>query len=455
MKKRGISVDQSDESLGLINNEYGNVTTLVEKVKKLEEENERLKKKETNFMQDAMTKRRQFGQLTPYGNRSISLVLQSYLNSLQKYGGNLKLEFDKGNVNFEDICRDPNFTMANMSFEENEVSSSLSSTGSFSQVGIPHSGRDPLNSIQDCITSNEQQCKKLVMQINSTPILPANFTDYPNTTHEKLMQENYESFLTIREKSRNIESINEESVSLVHAIIKTIAEKSVLCGHYSSIIDAVKPLIESHTALSNKQNQNMAIARVLFAIIASFGSNLLRPQPVIDMKNYVKQSCVYQDNMMPLSVSEKEMSTTQTSSVKKKSKRKKSYKTQQTSSTFNNNVSSVKSINQTDFLVHSHQYELLAGLELTLEIGETIGIKREHLTSPITIIKDNLAAIQSMLKDNIDSFNDWKTERLLQIHESSKVTLRKQFQSQKVQTDLMQLKDAAFQADEEREKKKH
>jgi hypothetical protein len=271
LKKRNLSVDQSDESLGAIQREFGSVHELITLVRNLERENEELRNNECWYMQDAFTKRRNYYQLTNTGTRCVIPILQAALSDGWKYGRSLGFELETPRSGaFDDIARDTNFLAAGRQFfEENDVDSSA--TSSMRDLSKCDS---PIDSLMTMCNHLEATCSKLVADPGR--VLPVDFPEFPSSPVDLMIKANADLFISIRKKSIIVDRAQEESFVLTKNILKALVEKHCYEETCSSLLYDLRELGRLQWMIVFNEHHNRCVVATMNMLICHLGLLLLR-----------------------------------------------------------------------------------------------------------------------------------------------------------------------------------
>lgn len=413
LKKRALSIDKSNECIGTVNKKYKSISNLIELTKILQEENKQLKNFEKSYIQDPLTKRQLFARLSPYGNQSMIITLQSTIQNYYQFSKNLNatLPMNEGQ-NFESVCTDQEFKQKELSFK----------TESSEHTLVPL--EEAFEQLQD------QYDKMNSSEILSCQLIPHNFIEISTSRLDKLIKSNAE----LLDNMRKIHLRYENAINGISDITKqmmnmlTEKRKSECLIAYSE--SKLKNLTNDHIKLINDQYQNRAKLKTLENLISTAGISL------ISQPNQIIKTAVM-DHL------DLDQSTTSTTDNKKR--KQSMLKIKQTSEIKNCS-------NNLNLLCNQSPNILFEGLEIAFQITdfERSRQKSDYLTN----LKSSLSELKNSFSSSINNMEDFLKNQLNLLKTANTINLRKELVDEEINTNLTTKTDNYCQTEDLNSKKK-
>ncbi|OHT14539.1 hypothetical protein TRFO_15077 [Tritrichomonas foetus] len=438
LKKRALSVDQSDESIGKIHKEFTSVSNLIEVAKKLEEENAKLKKFEKTYILDSMTKRRPFAHLSHLGNQSMVLILQSIIDSVYSFSNDLKQPLSKKEgQNFTLVCNDPGFNDEEISFETES--------------------NDPTSSsFEEAFEVAQSQYEKLKHSEGlKCQLLPPEFPDFPTAQADKLVKNNADYCEKLRLIQNNFDNFQKEIIEMTKQIISLIDEKRKYEKELSLVISKYKSLKDDHFKIMNMTFNNRETIKTLEKIISISGISLIsEPNPIIEAE--ILKNASTSGSTSTFSLNE------QASSLHKKKRKTQTKQISMTKIETLKGSKSIQSINQInlknhrnkalDILCSSSNDQILAGLEMAMNISDID--QERHPTSFMKSLKMNIQTLKNDFALTLNDLDEFMKSSIFILKSSNAKVLRKRYINKEIQVRLQMRQEKGLQIDENDCKKK-
>lgn len=283
LKKRSVNVDQSDDSIRMINKKYGSVAELVRYQDQLMEENERLKQTERGFMEDSLTKRRPLASSSLTGTRLIVTVLQTYLESVYEFGDKLSGKITRETANhFDESCNDKTFADATKLQFENHEGQLV--TGSPEEVTA---------ALEEAFVVVKAKLEALIEENRSCAIArPIDAAENTLGPAEALMNQCSELFAGIRKKQETIDVITGETAVLAQKVISVIRDGRKYTSEYSKALFKYRDLRAAHARLTVNEFSNRTLVETLNACASSLGLPLVTDKFDEDLDAFIRKHCV-------------------------------------------------------------------------------------------------------------------------------------------------------------------
>jgi len=282
-KKRLLIVEQSQESTDVVLRDYGSINDLISKVKELEDENRNLKDTEKSYVHDALTRRRQFSTLTGRSSREFVSIYRSFIDTdksiLDRYSSNgFDIpQIENPQINFDKVCRDPQFDIAPDHFEVNEFGNTVEPE-ILEPVVHSNDPQDQINGFKKIIDSSSTIIDKLQDEIKSMRshinVVPKNSVSSPNRI-SRLNEANDELFARISRVSALLETNIKEIQKEEEKLAKVTQEKKNYSIIYADMLGKYKGLLDTHTLLLKRRAINKENLTVLYSLVSSMGNYLL------------------------------------------------------------------------------------------------------------------------------------------------------------------------------------
>jgi hypothetical protein len=405
LKKRVISVDQSERVVAEIQKKFNSIQNLADLARRLETENSQLRESERGFIADALTRRRPLTRVSPFGSRSIVPVLQASVDDLCQYGAWLEWHLSAGTrPDFDSVCGDCAFSLQTALNFDDEIKPGLSPE----QV---------LDALQELVAQTDTASMKILPQPSACP----DFAPPGPAPLEVLQRQNNECFLALRSCQTLVDRLQSESVSVVRAILSAITERRRYQYRRARLLKSYRMLQDPHIDLFDRISLNTSITTSLQAISCLFGRLLVDGLDDPDLDDIVLKNCV---------VVEKPPTPPQPSPKKK---RRRAHGTRaQSRQSF--------PVGPLDLLVHAPRYAFIAALELaTTAIGQRKPVIIPAITERLIDLRTDLARV-------IAGIDGWERENIGQIRELSDRMLRREHADKDIQAVLLQRQGQEVQA---------
>lgn len=405
LNKKALSVDKSEECIEPIIKEFKSISNLIECHKALENENKQLRDFEKVHIQDPMTKRQLFARLSPYGNQSMVIILQSAIQNLYQFSKNLHRPLPMNSFqNFESICTDQEFTQTELNFKAESPDHTI----------VP---------LDEAMTLIQEQYDKM----NSSDVLhccliPKNFFEVPSSRLDNLIKSNSD----LLNDMRNIHLRYEKAINDISDTTKQIMNELSQKRKYECLISYAGfnfiDLNNDHIELMKKQYSNREKLRTLEKLISSFGISLIsEPNQILKEKilSYLNS------NDSPSEKKPQKQSTSKLDSY------------------------SDKNLN---LLCNQPPSILVPSLELALQIAD---INRpEQKDTKLSFLRDSLKNLRDEISASINEMDDFLKNKINILKSANEINLRKPMENEEIEANLTMRTDQYTQTEEIPNKKK-
>ena len=444
LKKRAVNVDKSDDSIRMINKQYGSVAELVKYQDRLMQENDRLKEGEVAFMEDSMTKRRLLGMNSMCGTRWIVTVLQKYLESVYDFGdalkGNIKRETENS---FDDACNDKTFADATKLAFENHDGQIVS--------GRP---QDVMEAIEEAFTAAKTKLESLIEENSACVVArPIDAAENSMGPAENLMNQCSEMFAGIRRKQEKIDRITEVIMDLAQQVISVIDDGERYRHSYAKTLAKYRDLRAAHARLVDNEFNNHSLVSSLNACASSLGLPLVTGQFNSDVEQFIRQHCV--------PVPEPELIEPPPEKPKEDHKRKRKGAKSSLIAKMRENIAHARNPpappepkykplsppppSVADALVNRSQSEKLAALELCANAhASASGASKSSL---IPHVMHHMQSLRESLAASLSDMKQWTDANLGQFQDAQHLLLQRHYVMTATQTPATPISDSFAQCD--------
>lgn len=314
-KKRLIMVEESQESTDIVKSEYGSINDLIEKVQLLEIENRKLKEDEKHFINDSITKRRKFAQLTPYCARSFIKTFKNLIDGDEKtiesyINQDFSVDYEKSQLDFDQLTPDSTFSSDPSHFEASEFGNTTEP-----EIIAPlledENTPEKIEAFNNIVSTVLQTNSKIENEIQGMLQKQGNKM-FRNTSRIDKMSEANEILIgKLHQLRSDLEQKNQDVTANAADLHRMAYEKEQLNKWYANNLGNYKRLTESHADLMNRQHHNKKILQLLFEITSTLGNYMLH-HPVSNKSSKKK---IVQTNLDQMDVISSELPPNQESDV--------------------------------------------------------------------------------------------------------------------------------------------
>lgn len=323
LERRLLSFEMNHEYAEQIMAEFGSVFRLIDVHRTFQMENEKLKNYESNFAEDAVTRRRISSKIGAIAARTMALLFQGELRfehfSLDVLGASDRVDICRANsfskfstrgqhqkrvlktrsvirqgmldapprpsttvdafmnmkLNFDEVCKDPEFKMTT---DVTIMPSGMADTPQILKLPAQEAilaieGQSKL--VQDQL----DQLEKTLAQKRESPVLADTSSRSRQTKMETSVQQLLEDMVRIQNE---ITRKNLEVVDVLKKLERALSEKNACEANYLSCFDPFRDLISEHNQLRERQGNNRAVVETLYSTCCLLGNELLSDSDEID-----------------------------------------------------------------------------------------------------------------------------------------------------------------------------
>ena len=272
LKKRILIVEDSTNASISVIEQFGTVSGLINTHNELLEENQVLKEEESQYLNDAMAKRRNLTQISPSLLTNFSVVMQSELDALRTYGENLcvPMELNDDFPGFDTFCKVPN----EIAFYKTDFGTNIDPE-LVEKIENSETPEEKLELLRQIMLEQMQSVDRLLNEL--TPLRKTTYCTQPDSKErlERLWALHDKFSAQILELTQNIENNNKEVRDLNFSILRTIKQRRYIEEQFCSILKMLLPLIDETTALSCVTNKNKTIMMSIAKICYNFALALI------------------------------------------------------------------------------------------------------------------------------------------------------------------------------------
>ena len=493
LKKRMIAVEQSQESSDMICKEFGSLNGLLQKEQDLLVENEQLKKEEALYINDPMTKRRNFPE---FSNHSARTILKSLMNNIEdelqiakKYEAPKEIEEGQ---DIDEFC----------GLETNQSSRVRFFLNDFPSSYAPLKDRElnpeeALETIKQASEELKESYEKISQEIASKKPTKrsSRLQDYSDISSrvQRLTDSNTMCFDRIQSFNSSLEEYMaeiDETNSQLQTILK---ERKMEYMKYYELLMQYKALVDSFLEVQSIYRKDKSIVQSLLSISTEIGSHLfdsdqdyLRDLLLKEINKHVDHlktqqesynTCQINENTNPYGSSRSNASQASNQSQnipsllhnnpfhKRKRKGSRLHKTISNSSNTNSASSSAAPSEQASVVqlpvaptnYFEHKIEAYNAMALALEnAGFVYNMENQAHKSYRIVLDEILQFISSNSHQHIGFFMKYLNENISKLRLTSNMILVKEKADFALQTDPYKRSDVMMQTDEPPKKgKKH
>jgi hypothetical protein len=288
-KKRLDQVERSQESSEVMIKEFGSVPQMIAKAHSLAEENEILKKEESDFVIDNFLRRHKIALAPVSSLRDFAGVLRSFFESqtaLLEQFADPPVITSEAALDFEAFCQDGQFGLAPEEIDTAEFGTAVDSDD-LAKFEAMTTTAEKIQMLRRVIEITEALNAKLagdIPPINPRLIIPG------TTRAEKMIEDNQRLMLRIQDAQVRLETGLGENEVLTKQVVARMREREGYFQRYISSLKDMKTLTDSHMVVQACQAQNRAITHELFHLTTVMGLDVFRQEKDGEQSHYLRES---------------------------------------------------------------------------------------------------------------------------------------------------------------------
>jgi hypothetical protein len=293
-RKRLFVVEASQESEREVIEKHGSIQELIRKVEEYEAENTQFKEAEAAFLDNPVSKRRRFADMTPFCSRHFATLfctmLRAESHTLAVFRNcEFPDHYDTSETRpVDSILSDPGFSCRPDVFDTAEFGNTTEP-----ELIVPlvegTDRPDKIAAYQSLVKKSEAVVKKLRQDITTSREQTVLVQDGGTSRADKLMTSNEGQLQRITALNRVLDGHHTQLVSQVDDIIRVSREKEAVSACYVNYLRDWRALMNSHRDLIWKRSQTNFVSRFLFTLATSCGRDILtEPSPTTPAAELLK-----------------------------------------------------------------------------------------------------------------------------------------------------------------------
>ena len=288
IRKRLLLVEQSQDSTEEVHRDFGNVPHLVEKFSQHEAENQRLRDEEKVFINNAISKRRNFGALSPFCARELAVAFGEMFGKERNVSARLEgAEHDESSFDIEQLLGDNGFTTRPMEYDQNEYANTTE-PDTITALVESNDPNTKVNAYGRMIHSTEAQIEKLIGEVQAAKGTTVYPPEGARSRIGRLIESNDQLLDQVSQLNTEIDEKQELVKEKAKEFATAIKERESAFLGMLYRLDHLKQLSKSHVILEDHASLNKDIVSTLYHIVCAMGKDLAERSTESDLCSHIQ-----------------------------------------------------------------------------------------------------------------------------------------------------------------------